>query len=231
MRAFLAFAAAWILALSTYGGVTPWARCGIFAVLLLGTLWVERGRPPALPWVGLAAMGLAVAQIIPLPVFLLPRLQAEAHLLHGHTWGTISLSPNATIVEAITLLSYLMAGTLGYRAVRQGLPLERAFLAAGTIGVAFSAYAIIALVGHHDSLLVWGRRLDLQSATGPFVNRNHFAGFLELLLPPALALTIVRLQRARREGRSAPLTDTFWQSLALGLGVVVMLTALVLSRS
>lgn len=73
------------------------------------------------------------------------------------------------------------------------------------------------------------------NATGPYVNRNHFAGLLEMLLPLALALGVAR--RSRRETLEEQplrwwLTEPEAQKAWLALAAAALLfVALLFSRS
>lgn len=82
------------------------------------------------------------------------------------------------------------------------------------------ALAVFALVQHFtwDGRLYWIRRTVSAGAAGPFVNRNHFAGYMEMLIPIPAALALSRA--ARSEAR-----------LFYGFAAVIMGIALVASLS
>jgi O-antigen ligase len=62
------------------------------------------------------------------------------------------------------------------------------------------ALAVFALVQHFtwEGKLYWMRRVTSAGAGtgGPFVNRNHFAGYMEMLIPIPLALALSRATRS-----------------------------------
>lgn len=131
---------------------------------------------------------------------------------------SLSLDPVTTrrvAVTLATLVGYFFLAT-------QFLATRRRLLA--TVIVLIVLGFSVALVGVIHKLtsngkLLWFRDVDaIEVAFGPFVNRNHFAGFIEMILPLPLALIV-----ARGVARDK------W--ILYGFLAVAMGTALVLSAS
>jgi O-antigen ligase len=62
-------------------------------------------------------------------------------------------------------------------------------------GLSMAVFALIQYFAW-DGKLLWVRPTAAFSVFGPFVNRNHFAGYMEMLLPLPVALIVVRYGRS-----------------------------------
>jgi O-antigen ligase len=127
-------------------------------------------------------------------------------------------SPYNTRIELLLLLAYLIVLFLAVQAFRT-LEDWRGFVWFG-MGFGFLV-SIFAILQHLTSngKLYWFREMHSGGLPfGPYVNRNHFAGFAELVLP--LALIPLVLGRVRRER---------WP--VVGLFAVLPIGALFLSAS
>lgn len=123
-----------------------------------------------------------------------------------------------TRVELLKLASYLLIFFLATQVFRERRDLTN--LAWFLILLCFSV-SLLGIVQHFTSdAKIYGLRTLSQGGDpfGPFVNRNHFAGFVELTLPAGLALLIFR--GLRRD--MIPLT---------GLLTIVPIGAMILSGS
>jgi O-antigen ligase len=163
-----------------YGTVEAWSTAAwelwVFATALLwAALAAKRGRlsiaANPLIWPLLALLLLALAQALPLA----PGRRA------------LSFDPYATLQAAIKLLAlmlfFLLFSTFVNTDERRRLIVEL------VIALVF----LIALVGIGQSYV--GKALWQRGALGPFVNRNHFAGFLEMGFGLAAALVVSRSVR------------------------------------
>jgi O-antigen ligase len=63
------------------------------------------------------------------------------------------------------------------------------------LGLAISIFAIIQYFTWNDRFY-WIRSTEAEAPFGPFVNRNHFAGYMELLMPWPIALMLLRRRQA-----------------------------------
>jgi O-antigen ligase len=123
-----------------------------------------------------------------------------------------------TRVELLKLGACLIVFFLSAQAFRERADLTR--LAWFLIFLCF-AVSLLGIIQYFTSpdKIYWFRELEGGGAPmGPYVNRNHFAGFLELTLPTGLALLIFRGVRR----------DLFAMT---GLLVIIPLGALILSGS
>jgi O-antigen ligase len=211
----------WSFSLFSFGGVSPWASA-LAATLVWMTVFAQgsgSGRRAAF-----FVMAAVALYALPLPTGLLSWTTPEAAAIwdsHGFGWGRLAVETELFAVESIKLAAGIAAGCAACHAVRSGA--GPGFLCWGAVLVSafVSAYGWTAYLLGDESLLFWGSRLDTRSVTGTFINRNHFAGLLEMALPLSLALLWVRLRRGGGSGA------------ALGTAALALLflACLLLSRS
>jgi O-antigen ligase len=148
-------------------------------------------------------IALITAQLIPMPSGLLHVLSPNTDRFYERfsdsgnaSWRTLSIYPWATLQELLKLLSYAAIFFVivnHYRTREQVDSLVRTivFLAFGLVVFAFvqkftwngRLFWLFPLGAHTEStrnFMVWG----------PFINRNHFAGYLELAIPLGLGMVL-----------------------------------------
>ena len=229
----------------------------VSACLLLGAVWVfwraGRGMRP-LPWKDpLLAAGALVGlfgliQIVPLPGSVLKALSPgaadlRAHYEPAHSPGDsgrrpISLDPQASRRSLLMWIAYVVVALVSLDLAARGS--ARAALAVALVAsAAFQAvYGLAEYFSGRQHIFGYAKRYYTDVATGTFINRNHYAGYLEMTLPLVVALLATALGRLR-SGRgatlmdrvaSAPGKDVLRSGLLLVLALV-MATALICSRS
>jgi len=194
-----------VFAVAAHGGVEDWARAVLetgAGLLFLGwALWIYFKQDE---------------QVVFSP--LLPPLAALSLIAFGQWFFHGTASSYSTRTELQLLLSYLILLFLAAQAFRT-LQDWRGFV---WFGMAFGFLVSIFGILQHltfNGKLYWFREMHYGGIPfGPYVNRNHFAGFVELILP--LALVPLVLGRVRRER---------WP--VVGLFAVVPIGALFLSVS
>jgi len=229
-------AAVVVLAPLPFGAVGPAGRLALevlsFALL---AIWIARALvratplpPPlcSLALAGLLLLGLVqslplgpawIATISPLSAETRqasrttgPALDAERRILEVdpamlESPETVSLDPLATASAVRTgaaLVALLLVATTVV-ATRGATLLVLALL----MSAAFQAlYGTLVLASGNPVIWHVPKQHYLDCATGTFVNRNHFAGFLAAALPPGLALAV-------RSARSMPDGKTWRQRL------------------
>jgi O-antigen ligase len=194
-----------VFGVAAHGGVEDWARAvleiGAGLLFLAWSLWFYFKRNEQ-------------------PVFspLLPPLAALSILVLGQLFFRGTASTYNTRMELLLLLADLIVLFLAVQAFRT-LEDWRGFVWFGMIfGFLVSLFAILQHLTSNGKLY-WFREIRSGGLPfGPYVNRNHFAGFAELVLP--LALVPLVLGRVRRER---------WT--VVGLFAVLPIGALFLSAS
>ncbi len=216
----------------------------LFRVLAAGHSPVRLVLPPLLVPIVLLLI-LAVIQVIPLPPAFLKVLSPGTYGIYRETfpyggglpWLTLSLYPYASILEIVRFIASVGVYFLTVQIVRDRESLGRltAFVLIAGTGVAL--LGIFQFIFWNGKLL-WLRGLS-QGGTpfGPYVNRNHFAGLMEMIIPVAVGMLIYLLpslrsgqgmKKAVSEFLGHPKVNT---SILAGAATVIMTTALFLSLS
>ena len=209
-----------------FGSVEVWAQSVLEAAAFgLAGLWLigcGRGRPS--------------------PVTLPGPLRVMIGLLAGWMlvqWtGAASLDPRATRGALALGTAYVVLFGLTVSTVRTEKEINRLALALIVIGFGVALFSILQRAAWNGKIY-WLRAVtEGGSAAGPFVNRNHFAGYMGMLIPLSIGYTVAAFAGAPARGDTAwrrfihRMTSEGANRLALLLfATLVMSVALVLSLS
>jgi O-antigen ligase len=191
-----------------FGSIEPWA-VGLLRLAALGLVVV---------WaLACASRGVLVIGKSPLQVI----LYAAAALAFAQSLpvagAPVSVDPFLSRQSATTLLAFAAIFSIALVALDSRERLERAALALFIAGFVLSVFAILQSLSG-TTKIYWIRETTAQGFFGPYPNKNHFAGLMEVLLPMGLGpLAAGAVPRERR--------------LLVAFGGLVIATALVLSRS
>ena len=198
-----------------HGAVEPWAVAG-FELLVAGLilLWgvkviVEKKVTIRIPAVGLPLVALVALALV----------QSLAITDHLGERLSFSLDVEATRTTLLTLsclfVSFLIAANF-FGSSNRKLGLANFLIGWGL------ALAVFALLQHFtwNGRFYWLRTLTARNAMpfGPFVNRNHFAGYMEMLAPLPIAMVI-----ARAPGRDLRLLYVF-AAVMMAMAAIVSLS-------
>jgi O-antigen ligase len=243
-----------------FGGVYPWAYAPLIAgSAVVGLIGIVTGGRPLLSSnrVLLAALlGIAVVaglQLIPMPFMLLARISpatldfvrhydlrfaigdqsgASAPLRHA-----ISIAPEKTV-----LFLALFAGPLLLLAglVRTVSRTAATRMARGVafIGLALAVVAIVqkAVLGDqvYDGMRIygfWRPEFLLTTPFGPFVNKNHFAGWMLMAVPLALGLAMAQASGPHGAPRNAASFLVWLSEPAGGRFLLYLIAAVIMALS
>ncbi len=232
-----------------FGGVQPLSYTLttivlLFAVLLLLVKQLREGRIqlPLPIWPVLFTLWAGL-QVLPLPARLVRILSPSRLVAAGlgglasahANWATLSIEPHGTIIDIFKLLSYLSAFLLA------AYVFDSRKKKSGFIGTLIVLGCLEASLGIVQYLTDWhklfGYHLDWSVASGTYINRNDFAGLLELVLPFILALAYYSFQRQNEFSklgggrRSSASNSGNFQALFYLVLMVIMSVGLVFSRS
>src|SRR5467141_2623867 len=233
------------VAVLAFGGTAPSFFATTQVIILgLGVLFILSGQvsritsthiPIASP---LLLFALVLLQVCPLPVSLAALLGITPDDLVGESHFTFSMSPYQTVSHLLLLVTYLTAFFLTLVLCRNRTAKKRLVFALVSLGVFEAGYGLIQYLTGWQQIFTFMKKYYLEDATGTYINRNHFAGFLEMILPFAvvLALRWAALLLKNTSSGTATLRKIASRmellSLVLWLFLATLLSvALVLSRS
>jgi O-antigen ligase len=179
-----------VFAALAHGAVEPWS---VFVfeviVLVLVLLWsikvvADKRLTLAVPQTALPIAGLVVLGLV----------QSIAFTDSTGRWLSLSMNVGYTR-GAVTVLIFLFVCFLiaaNFFANRKRLSRLGHFLV--IYGLAMALFALIQYFTWNGRFY-WLRPTEATSPFGPFANHNHFAGYMELLIPLPVALIITRAVR------------------------------------
>jgi O-antigen ligase len=201
-----------ILSVLLFGGVENWAAAlsGILILVFFNLSFISNlrrgGKFFFIHKSLLVSMALflsfSVLQIIPLPPGLLQYLSPEKYSfverLSLSSLQSLSVYPYATLHAIVKGILYLMVFAMAVVLARK----RNLLLTFINVIIFFSfLLSIFALIqkGTWNGKIYWFRELSIVSVPfGPYVNRNHFAGFIEMIIPLSLALGVYYREYAKR---------------------------------
>ena len=172
-----------------------------FAALVLVVAERRLAREPlALPavLVPLAALlGWTLLQLVPLPLGVLRALAPATAATFAASypdaaWAEISQYPALTRLEALRLAAVIAAIIVVVNRVRTSRDSVRWLVVITLVGVGMTIVAFVQRATSDDPfLLLWTWRLERWGTPfGPYINKNHFAGLMEITMGAALGLTL-----------------------------------------
>jgi O-antigen ligase len=112
----------------------------------------------------------------------------------------ISAYPYATRLEFMRYVAYGMLFVVASQAIRRSSDLRWLAIAFTVFGFLVAAFAIAQEVTSNDKIY-WLVKPGLGGHLyGPYVNRNHYAGLMEMLIPFPLVLSLTQLFRGAKRG-------------------------------
>jgi len=186
---------------------------------------------------------LILFQLLPLPPGILKTLSPKTYELRSTLSldlsalsFPLSLFPFITQIEffkwltLIGLFFFLLHSKVlndRYRVMRQLI------LAVMLVGVAESLYGMFEFFSGHKYILQRNMEDRMAFVTGTFINRNHFAGYLLMVIPLSLGFLFSReaMHLSRFKGWRQRLSSLDGKTLLIGFSVIVMILGLIFSAS
>ncbi|HEY3175156.1 MAG TPA: O-antigen ligase family protein [Candidatus Polarisedimenticolia bacterium] len=134
----------------------------------------------------------------------------------------VSLYPFATWGRLLTLVSLLMIFVVTAHCLQSPVQQERVCWIVTLTGFGMSVLGVLQLLAWNGRIYWFYPVPDDASPFGPFLNHNHFAAYLEMAIPLALAVFVIHVRRGRPA--ASPLVLS-------GFSAVVMLATLSLAGS
>jgi O-antigen ligase len=233
------------LAVLAFGGTEP-ASFAIVEVLLLGgsaLLLVSPGtvtlsgstKALAVP---AAIVAVILLQLCPLPVHLLDRLAGRESPATGAQLTSLSIEPYSTRANLLIVLACVAAFYLAQILSQDRKRKRRLIFSIIALGCFEAFYGLFQYLTGWQTIFSYVKKYDLAEATGTYINRNHYAGFLEMVLPFGVALAFYEyVNLSQNQRRRSPvimemITRASFQRLLFWLSItVVIFTGIVFSRS
>jgi len=239
-----------------FGSVHTWAFTTIeIIILVLYLLWTIRsfhgkhGELQGLKWIKTPLnlpiflfIGFVLFQLCPLPSSLLKIISPTTYRLYLSVFPnqlrdfwTLSIYPWATAQELYRLLAYVGAFYLVVYHFRDKVWLDR--LIKAIIVTGFVAATLGILQHFATPKEIYGfRDASYAGPFGPYVNRNHFAGYMEMVILSGIGLLLSQVLVLRTLGERWRVYLSEWgervfKVALVGFSVTVMIVALALSLS
>src|SRR5262245_40940680 len=200
-----------------FGSVGPlWSGILEVSVVALTLVWVHSRRRAGLsplPWrdplllAGGAMLAYGLLQMAPLPLVLVDFLSPHAAWLkatfapHAPAYTSLSLDPYATWRSCLRVVCWTLAALM---ARHRAIDLKGRLVVAGGLvagGLFQAAYGLFEFISGRQHIFAYEKKYFTDVATGTFISRNNYAGYLEMAIPIALGLAMIALgQRSPRGG-------------------------------
>ena len=239
-----------VIALGTlaFGAVYPWGYIPLFAMAAaIGIAGLTRtGLRPGIRRVGVALLLLCAAaavQLVPLPSPVLEWLSpSTAGLLSrydlafagGSGWAPLSINPRSTRI-AVFALCALSLYLVGLPALLHGRSVRALPRALAIFAVPLAVFGIYTWE-YNNGLMYWfWETRDVPYALGggtnqfgPFVNRNHFGGWMLMTVCLLIGSLFARLERAMPD-RGTPRRRLEWLGSAEANRLLLMAAAVLVA--
>jgi O-antigen ligase len=203
-----------IMAVLLFGAVDIWS--GIVTLVLvftIGLVWILRREynsyqttdsDKLLLAAGASFIVYTLIQAMPLPSFLLKLISASTFEMHSYysveigNSAQISLYPYKSFLESLELFALFTVFAIAVHNFKDRENLIRALHILVIFGFCLAIFAVIQKALWNEKIY-WFRELTLGGTPfGPFVNRNHYAGFIGMLIPLGLGLCLTSETRAKK---------------------------------
>lgn len=203
-----------ILSVIFFGTVELWSSSVIlFLIFSLGLFWIFRGEyrnyktslaDKLLLSIWACFICYGIFQFLPLPSFLVKLLSPSSselqtfYSLDKSSALSISLSPYATLTELLKIIAFFVVFTIALYNFRNRDNLTGTVKILLVFGFVLAIFAIVQKATWTGEIY-WFRKLTAGGTPfGPFVNRNHFAGFAGMLIPLGLGITFIQKAKEKK---------------------------------
>lgn len=193
-----------------FGGVsaTVFLPMSVAVVLLAAFVFARTGLPVvprAVTVIVLILVAVPLLQMLPLPRAVVAAISPTRQALQEGLYPSLlpvgattalSVNTNATLLAFLRWICYALVFILAFQSRRESRRGSLVPLALLVLGLFEAGYGIVQYLTGWQPIFTPAREMA-ESATGTFVNRNHYAGLLEMVLPFSLA-GIVFFRSSRR---------------------------------
>lgn len=238
-----------------YGSVTPGAKLILqlqaYIILLVYVLYVYRNNKPFIEssitkyqnLFFLLFFGICLIQIIPLPAGIISLLSGKTYEIwstsqsllkelgeaNSRHFYTLSLSPHMSWMNLVLILSYASIGLVVSKMFNTELRLRLLLIPIFLLSLTEASYGLYQYLSDIEVTNQFLKNI----ATGTFINRNNYAGLLEMTIPLILGytLSLFTWNNNRSFLNNIVSSDNFSKQLLLLFILGLMFLALVFSLS
>jgi O-antigen ligase/tetratricopeptide (TPR) repeat protein len=236
-----------------FGTVEPWSLTimetfSIFTLLLLLIRNLQNKDAFLYEIPGIIPLMFFLAymfiQLIPLPSGIIKIVSPETYNLYKETilinepltWVSLSINKKATLMEFFRITAYVAFYILTMQLLTKKDILKKTI---AVIIVFASLLSFLGILQHilSNNKIFWFRELT-QGGTpfGPYVNRNHYAGLMEMLFPLVLSLFLFYKPHVTYNSFREKITEIFNRKrtniyILLGFAAILIGTSIFLSLS
>lgn len=250
--AFAIFIFVLIFAPLAFGTVEQWSLTVMetFSILAFFLLLLENLKhkdsslyeiPGVIPL--LLLLAYILIQLIPLPSGIIKVISPETYNLYRdtsinepQTWITLSINKKATLMEFFRIAAYVAFYILAVQLLTKKDILKKTI---AVVVIFASLLSFLGLLQHilSNNKIYWLRELT-QGGTpfGPYVNRNHYAGLMEMIFPLVLSLFLFYKPHVTYNSFREKIAEIFNRQktniyILLGFSAVLIATSIFLSLS
>jgi hypothetical protein len=238
---------------AAFGSPYPWAYSPLLAastVLGVAGLWLGRttSRPASRLQIGFISIALAVSiQLVPIPVSWLAALSPHASsvLMQHSLEFSMRQSPyhSLSIDASRTQLGLAFFAAFGVLLLGTGRVLRRetSYHLAATLVILGAIVATVGIVQRatfNGKIYGFWENVQHGLVFGPFVNRNHFAGWMLMVIPVGLGYLMATVYRGVDSSKPGLRNFLLWLSsesasraVLTSFAILVMVLSLVLTMS
>ncbi|VAX20411.1 hypothetical protein MNBD_NITROSPINAE01-1931 [hydrothermal vent metagenome] len=180
----------------------------IFSAWLIGFIRQSVKTPPLLKTLKLPLILLAswllfmLLQAVPYPVTLLKYLSLSTYETFAYTtenlkYAPLSLDQGATVDEFLKCSSYVIIFFLTIILVTTRKRLKTLAYTIVIVGAVEAAYGLLNTLSGVEYVWWMPKEYYKGYVTGTFINRNHFAGYLEMVIPVGIGLLMASQKKLK----------------------------------
>ncbi|MBI4640378.1 MAG: O-antigen ligase family protein, partial [Candidatus Tectomicrobia bacterium] len=120
---------------------------------------------------------------------------------HPDDYRTISIHPHETQIELFKYLAYIAVFFVVVNNIQTKAQINRLLWAMMFTGSAVALYGLIQYATGAEKIFGFARRYTIEAVNGTYVNKNHFAGLMEMVIPLAIGMGLVAISQSRQSSR------------------------------
>jgi len=203
-----------VFSILCFGAVEGWSSVSLEAsVFILALVWVISRKKERLPHLGkeekymliviLFFITYTLIQMLPFPSAALKYLSPESFKLYSfynideNPGMSISLYAYKTEIELLRILTLSLFFLLLSFSIRDTTSIQKVLKVLCYFGFGLAIFAIIQKATGTGKIY-WFREVPGGNPFGPFVNRNHYAGLIGMLIPLGIGVAFTRSSRERK---------------------------------